>query len=564
MKKRIICFVCVLVLASTSLAGAEYAGFSDVPFDSWAREYISQAAALGIMNGPGDGTFGYGRILTRAEFTAMLPRLFRWSLVRPETPTFKDNTDEKKWYYDEIETAVMNGAVPAATSFRPDDPITREEMAVMLVCALGYGGLADTLKNIRMPFTDVESNLACIAMAYDFGIISGSTPTTFNPNGSASREEAATMMVRLYNRFYSKVDWSHAFYAVRAYSQKNLISDFNAVSFGWSRLDINDAGTAVLNTTASNGNAYSIPSGYQEVVQLGKSSGVPGNLNVYMSASRETTLPDGTVTNVCSAVLENPLNRTAAVTQIITELGRDYSFAGVTIDFEELRGAQLKAGFNLFLQELRAETAKLGLTLYVCVHPVTSDGLYYNGYDYKTIGEYADKVILMAHDYAATALIQAEMDAGFTATPVSPIYEIYTALKAVTDPATGVADKRKLALAVSFNSVQWKLKDGKVVNSSAFQPEPMAIYGRMLDPAAELCYSDKYQNPYIKYISDGDNTDSIGWYEDVRSIEAKMDLARMFGVTGISFWRLGIIPVYADTADRLLYYDVPAWLASQK
>lgn len=44
----------------------------------------------------------------------------------------------------------------------------------------------------------------------------------------------------------------------------------------------------------------------------------------------------------------------------------------------------------------------------------------------------------------------------------------------------------------------------------------------------------------------------------------QMDLARMFGVTGISFWRLGIIPVYADTADRLLYYDVPAWLASQK
>jgi spore germination protein YaaH len=159
----------------------------------------------------------------------------------------------------------------------------------------------------------------------------------------------------------------------------------------------------------------------------------------------------------------------------------------------------------------------------------------------------------MAHDYAAKTLTAAEMNMGYTKTPVTPIYEIYTALQEITDTDTGVQDKSKIALAISFNNVQWKLRDGKVTRPAAYQPEPTAIYGRMLDPAAVLNYSDGYQNPYITYYNDTDSTDNIGWYEDTRSIGAKMDLARMFGITGISFWRLGIIPAYSDTADRQLY-----------
>ncbi len=567
MKKRLICLgiICVLILNSGFWAHAEFAGFSDVPADSWAREYISEAAALHIMDGMGGGIFGYGRILSRAEFAAMLPRLVGWSLVSPDTPAFADNSDKTVWYYDDIETALLNGAVEAdGTLFRPNDPITREEMAVMLVRALGYGTLADSLKNVRTPFSDVQSNAVCIMMANDFGIIKGNTPTTFNPKGSATREDAATMMVRLYDRFYSKIEWSHAFYAVKAYAQRHLIPDFDAITFGWSSLGVDNAGVPVLNTTATGGNEKCIPEDYQEVVQLAIDSGVPDHLNVYMTALQKVTLTDGTITDPCSAILSSAEARSTAIARIIAELQRENNYTGVTVDFEEMRGAQLKSSFTVFLRELHAEMMKLGMDLYVCVPPVTMDGVYYDGYDYKAIGECADKVILMAHDYAATALNEAEMNANFTSTPVSPIYEIYTALDAITDSVSGVQDKSKIALAISFNSIQWKSIDKKVVISAAFQPEPSSIYNRMLDPAAELHYLEKYQNPYIKYYNSNDNTDNIGWYEDTRSIDAKMELARMFGVTGISFWRLGIIPTYSDTADRQLYYDIPAWLAGQK
>ncbi len=79
--------ICVLILLSGLPAQAEFSGFSDVPPDSWARDYIVEAAALGIMNGPGDGTFGYGRLMWRAEFAAM-PRQFIGA-EQPDMPTFR-------------------------------------------------------------------------------------------------------------------------------------------------------------------------------------------------------------------------------------------------------------------------------------------------------------------------------------------------------------------------------------------------------------------------------------------------------------------------------------------
>jgi spore germination protein YaaH len=398
-------------------------------------------------------------------------------------------------------------------------------------------------------------------MAYDFGIITGLTPTAFGPSDYALREQAAAMMIRLHERHDSKLGWSHAFYAVRAYPQKDLISDFDAVSFSWSRLELTD-GIVRLNTTASGGNSHAVPDGSEEVLRLAAGAGAARQLSVYMSALEKVTLADGTETNPCAAILTDDTMRAEAAAQIAAQL-QGGQYTGVTVDFEEMRGETLKNGFNLFLGALRLKLDELGASLYVCVHPVTTDGIYYDAYDYKAIGELADKVILMAHDYAANTLTQAEMDAGFTATPVSPFYEIYAALKAATDPVTGVSDRSKLALAVSLGVIQWKLQDGRVMNASAYKPDLDAVFSRMTDPATVINYSDKYQNPYITYHDDTDNTDSVAWYEDTRSVDAKMELARMFGVTGLSVWRLGMIPDYPDPEGCALYYDFPAWLEAQ-
>lgn len=66
-----------------------------------------------------------------------LCRLFGWEMVTPEAGSYTDNQDKSAWYYSAVETAYANGAITRQTdTFRPREPITREELAVMLVRAM--------------------------------------------------------------------------------------------------------------------------------------------------------------------------------------------------------------------------------------------------------------------------------------------------------------------------------------------------------------------------------------------------------------------------------------------
>lgn len=187
MKSRVLCIaISIVLLLGHVSAFAASSDYSDVPSSHWAASYINQATQLGIINGVGNGVFGIGQNVTRAQFAAMLVRLFNWQTVVPASSSFTDNKDKGAWYYSAIETAVANGAVlKDSSAFRPNDNITREEMAVMLVRALGYDTLASAISGYGIPFTDVKKNTGYITIAYNFGIINGMTDTAFSPSGSA-------------------------------------------------------------------------------------------------------------------------------------------------------------------------------------------------------------------------------------------------------------------------------------------------------------------------------------------------------------------------------------------
>ena len=174
-----------------------FADFSDIPEEHWASAVIAEAVSAGIMNGRSAGEFGLGQTVTRAEFAAMLRRLMQWEQAAPQQPSFSDVSPDS-WYFSEVEAALSGGALTGGGAFRPEDAITREEMAVMLVRALGFGSLATQAG--APPFADVSTNAGYIAVAYEFGIINGKGASTFDPNGSALREEAAAMMMRLHDK----------------------------------------------------------------------------------------------------------------------------------------------------------------------------------------------------------------------------------------------------------------------------------------------------------------------------------------------------------------------------
>ena len=540
LRKKIAVLIAAVMTAQMSVP-AFAQEYSDVPRDHWAYSEIQRSGEIGFMSGMGDGTFGLGQNVTRAQFVSMLVRMFGWSAS--EGTGFSD-VAPGDWYYSDVLTASDMGVLDTTeTYFRPNDNITREEMAVMIIKALGYGELAEEIANDGVPFSDVTENKGYISLAYEFGIISGRGGSIFDPNGTALREDAAAMMVRCYDKYNSYVDFVHGFYAFSSYSQKDMASKMDTVSFGWSRMEYSDEDGVVVNTTTQNDNEWNVPEGYTDIVEYLKDNNVETNLNVYMSASESDD---------AETILSSAENRTAAVNAIIEELTVDYKqlgynpYSGVTIDFENLRGSEMRQNFTAFLTELNEELDSIGKSLYVAVQPPMRSGAYFDGYDFKAIGEVCDKIIVMAYDYYAKTITSDVMESGFTTTPVTPFDEVYYALKVITDENTGVADKSKVVLGLSMSNVGWTVVDGVIVNSTGktYTYEEIAD---MINNGAEVKYSDKYKNPYIVY-DDGEEKQII-WYEDETSVKDKIKLAEMFGIDGISVWRIGLIPEEGGNLD---------------
>lgn len=203
LKKLTVLALALLLLTVNVGAAGQKSSFSDVPAGHWAAESIERGAKYGLMQGVGGGRFGLGESMTRAAYATALCRLMGWESVTTEKGSFADNQDAGKWYYSAIETAYANGALTGESRYcRPEDAITREEMAKMTVRALGLAMLAGTAEDDR-PFADVSVAHGYIALAYHMGIIKGMSEYRFAPKETATREQAVAVLLRTYDRLHA-------------------------------------------------------------------------------------------------------------------------------------------------------------------------------------------------------------------------------------------------------------------------------------------------------------------------------------------------------------------------
>ncbi len=539
--------VCLVFLISLS-ASALAVEFPDVSPEHWAYHDIQQASDYGLIQGLDDGTFRPEERLNRASFVTILQRMFGWESVTPAAPSFTDVSPDD-WYYAAAETALAHGVVDTGDLFQPLAYITREDMAVMLVRALGYETLANDIAPTAASFPDVTDHAGHIALAAAFGLTTGvevDGQLLFQPDAFATRGQAAAMLNRVYQRMQSKVDFLTGFYAFASYSQIGLTADMDTVCLGWSRMEWSDGGP-VLNSSNTNGNDWVKPTDSSTATDYFRGNGTPYNLNVYADTTQNVALADGSSTSVLEKVLPDAAARSQAVSAIAAA-SADY--AGIVIDFEGLRTDLLKADFVTFLTELRA-ALPAGKTLYVCVPP--ND--WYKGYDYRTIGEVCDKVILMAHDYQWTSVPAGYVGTKAPDSPVTPFPDIYRALSAITDPATGVQDKSKIVLQISFAAVGFEAdQNGLLADTAIYRPSPETVAKRLAQAGTVVTYDESDRNPSALYTTEEGMTVRL-WYEDARSVADKLTLARMMGITGVSVWRLGNVPTYSEIPN----YD--AWSA---
>lgn len=552
MKHRVLSILLTLTLA-LSLAVPALAAegpFPDVSASHWAADEIAAASQAGLFQGDENGSFQPEASLTRAAFVTVLCRMFGWETVSPAQPSYSDCAPGD-WYYAAAETAAAHGAGEGSGAFRPNDAITRREIAVLLIQALGYESLATEAVSAGMtsPFADVslsDPDGGSILVAYQIGLTNGvaqGDKLLFQPDDTATRAEAAAMVMRVYDRWTSSLDFLHGFYAFSSYSQLSLAQELDAVSVGWSRLSAGTDGAPVVVTDSTGGNEWVTPQGWQEVTSSLAVHGVKCNLSVYSDASSTYSDAQGGEAKVLESILTDAGKRTAAVDAIVAAAD---GFDGVTIDFEGLR-ASLRSGFSAFVSQLRA-ALPAGKLLYVCVQPDD----WYDGYDYRAIGDAADKVILMAHDFDWTTPDD-YVGTDNTDNPSAGLPDVYRAVVSATDPDTGVADPSKLVLAVSFTSVGLPVdENGRITSTDQASPSPDTLIQRLRQADAVRGWSEELASPYVTYsVEDGSRW--LVWYEDARSVTAKATLARMFGLGGVSLWRLGLIPTWDDAG---LDYDV--------
>lgn len=538
-QKKKLCTIVLSTLICTLFAWPASAteSFIDVPSDHWAAAAIEELRALGYSNGIGEQQFGLGQTITRAQFAAFITKVMELG-NGSEPQAYTDNTDSSAWYYTTLNIIAANRVTNPDGAFRPNDPITRAEMTEMMIGALGFYDLGKQLDTtVTAPFTDVTDRKGYITLAYDLGLVGGIGNQEFAPDSTATREQAAAILVRLHHTKAQQLSELHGFYAISSASQKDYIHTLDSTGFGWARLALQD-GHVFLNTTSANNNEYHIPQGFLDPFREAHTNDGKALLSIYADDTN----------GLLSQILSNETLRNETITSIVSALntsGRDFStvtFDGIVLDFETLRSAQ-KNNYTVFLQELRSA---LGDTpLYVTVHPVMT-GTYYDGYDYAQIGILADRIILMAYDFDTQYLSEEEKSIGYTMTPLSPLNQVYTAIQACLK--VGIpADK--LLLGISIDSTQWKLKDGVVTHNTPYHPSYEAISARLNTSECQISFPNYSYNPYIRYYNESDDTENIIWYENEQSVAAKIELARLCGLKGISIWRLGLIPT--DDANQL-------------
>ena len=168
--------------------------FPDVPATNWEADAVTFAAAHELFNGDEKGNFNPSQPMSRGMLAVVLHNMER-NPAQALTGTFGD-VDDSQWYAEGVAWAASKGIVGGYGNgqFGPNDPITREQLAVML---WRYAG-SPTGASKDLEFNDSEkvSSYATDAMrwAVENGIINGKGGGILDPGGEATRAETAQML----------------------------------------------------------------------------------------------------------------------------------------------------------------------------------------------------------------------------------------------------------------------------------------------------------------------------------------------------------------------------------
>ena len=169
--------------------------FTDVGESDWYYDCVMQAYESGVVSGVSDTSFAPNNTATRGQFVTMLHRM-EGEPAPAAMASFTDMT--QNYYRNAISWAAENNVVSgfSETEFRPDQPITREQLVTIVYRLEGSPEVSGDLS----AFSDSDSvhSYAVDAMiwAVQKGLVKGYTDGTVRPQGNAKRSEVCSILMR--------------------------------------------------------------------------------------------------------------------------------------------------------------------------------------------------------------------------------------------------------------------------------------------------------------------------------------------------------------------------------
>lgn len=174
--------------------------FTDIT-GHWAADNILFAASRGLFSGTSDTTFSPNTGMTRGMFVTALGRLAGINLDSYKTGKFTD-VKADAYYAPYVNWAASKGIISGTTdtTFAPDNNINREQMAVIMknyAAKLGYT-VPKPLEAVTFVDNASISSWAkeAVKSMQQAGILAGKTNNRFDPAGTATRAEVATVLRR--------------------------------------------------------------------------------------------------------------------------------------------------------------------------------------------------------------------------------------------------------------------------------------------------------------------------------------------------------------------------------
>ncbi|GKX31770.1 hypothetical protein SH1V18_42500 [Vallitalea longa] len=177
--------------------------FTDLADYSWAEKPIEVLAGKGIINGMSEGIYGPSSKLTRAQFVALITRMYQ--LEASQDSPFEDVAADA-WYVQDVAAAYQNGIINGVseTEFAPNNTITKQEAAKVIMNVLEYLGYKeeannDLVKDVYADFNNIDSwAQGAVSTTVREEIFTAQNGDNFNPKQETTRAEAAVMIYNLF------------------------------------------------------------------------------------------------------------------------------------------------------------------------------------------------------------------------------------------------------------------------------------------------------------------------------------------------------------------------------